>query len=1123
MNPLHLLLLGTPELWLGNEQIILPTRKTLALLVYLALAGNRQSRERLMVLFWPESDEKRSRGALRTTLTYLRRALPTSVAANLLHSSGDQIELDMTHLIVDAQQLAEAVEKRDATQLTAVLTHHRGSFLEGFTLADAPSFEEWATVQREQLQRQLAQLFDQLSQQQLAARQFAEATTTAVRWRSSNPLDEAAHRRLIESYLLAGNQTAARQAYEQCRAVLAAELGVAPAPATQAMIKRLRVDAPQPPPQPGATPNNRPIGSVFVGRIAEHSKLVAWWQMGQTQIVTIQGEPGIGKTRLVAEFLRWVAVQGGDIVQGRAFEAGGRLPYQPLIDGLRQRLEQENAPEDLLSDVWLAALSRLLPELRDRYPDLPATTADERLAVTELLEAIARLGQSLAQKGGGKTAVWFIDDLQWADAATLDALFYCARSWATSQTPLLLLFTIRSDALALDASLAAWLAQLHREVTMTHLGLGPLSAGETSELIARWQMIPTDLTALGDWLYRETGGHPFYLSETLQAWREEGNAAWIATQTRLVAIPNVRQLVLSRVRQLSLAGRGLLTAVSVLGRPASFAQLCQVARLDDETALLGLDELLARGLLAETNHLAYPYSFTHDHVRDIVYDEAGAARRRVFHHRAYTALLVETPPAAELAHHALAAGLAEAALTHSAAAGAEAMAVFALRDAVYHYEQARTLLQTLATVEPLAQTIYSKLGRAYELLGDLAAAEAVCREFLALARQGNQPELVCEALNRLASLAIYSQRLETAVSHLHEVAALAEQHQLARALVEAEWNLAQLAQHHYQIASALHHSQRALTNARQLNDAELIARSLNSLGYAHLLRGAFAACGTTMQEAQTRYEALGNRALVADSLTGRAGALVFEGDHAQAIGLAQLAQAIYKEIENPWGLLFSGGWLAAALVDNGRLSEALSVCLAGSEHVQTLGTTPVSIWNRLWLGNSYRALHDVESAVAVHEAAARINEAAPLGAFGWYIAAELCADYWLLGRWEQAYEAAQMALQRCVYDAVPQIVLPQWAITAVLLHAGDNQQAYADLHQAEQLWATLPRFRVPYLRAQAVAAEWAEQTAQAVAYLQEALALAQQLRLPNEQEAIAASLRSVDICHSNEASRRTVE
>ena len=78
----------------------------------------------------------------------------------------------------------------------------------------------------------------------------------------------------------------------------------------------------------------------------------------------------MGKTRLVGEFLDWAGLQGADVLRGQAFEAGAQLLYQPIITALRQRLERENAPEDLLADVWLAELSRLLPELLERYPDL---------------------------------------------------------------------------------------------------------------------------------------------------------------------------------------------------------------------------------------------------------------------------------------------------------------------------------------------------------------------------------------------------------------------------------------------------------------------------------------------------------------------------------------------------------------------------------------------------------------------------------------------------------------------------------------------------------------------------------------------------------------------------------
>src|SRR5207302_6503281 len=120
-------------------------------------------------------------------------------------------------------------------------------------------------------------------------------------------------------------------------------------------------------------------------------------RQGQPQAVLVVGEAGIGKTRLVSEFIARVRAQGADILAGQAFEMGGRLPYQPLVQALRPRLEEENAPEDLLDDLWLAELSRILPELRVRYPDLPAPTEDELTAKGRLFEAVARLFDVLAR------------------------------------------------------------------------------------------------------------------------------------------------------------------------------------------------------------------------------------------------------------------------------------------------------------------------------------------------------------------------------------------------------------------------------------------------------------------------------------------------------------------------------------------------------------------------------------------------------------------------------------------------------------------------------------------------------------------------------------------------------
>src|SRR5207248_760634 len=112
----------------------------------------------------------------------------------------------------------------------------------------------------------------------------------------------------------------------------------------------------------------RPPGELvapLVGRAAAFTQLVGSFQQarqGRPQAALVEGEAGIGKTRLAHDFGIWARAQGADVLSGQAFEMGGRLPYQPLVEAVRQRLEEENAPEDLLDDLWLAELSRLVPE-----------------------------------------------------------------------------------------------------------------------------------------------------------------------------------------------------------------------------------------------------------------------------------------------------------------------------------------------------------------------------------------------------------------------------------------------------------------------------------------------------------------------------------------------------------------------------------------------------------------------------------------------------------------------------------------------------------------------------------------------------------------------------------------
>lgn len=156
----------------------------------------------------------------------------------------------------------------------------------------------------------------------------------------------------------------------------------------------------------------------LVGRASAFNQLIGSFQQaqqGQPQAVLVVGEAGIGKTRLVTEFVARAQSQGAEVLCGYAIAMGGRLPYQLPVEALRQRLQAENAPENLVEDLWLAELARLLPELRVRYPGLPTPTQDELAAKVRLFEAVARLLDAMAKRS---SLVLLLEDLHWVDGAS---------------------------------------------------------------------------------------------------------------------------------------------------------------------------------------------------------------------------------------------------------------------------------------------------------------------------------------------------------------------------------------------------------------------------------------------------------------------------------------------------------------------------------------------------------------------------------------------------------------------------------------------------------------------------------------------------------------------------------
>jgi DNA-binding SARP family transcriptional activator/tetratricopeptide (TPR) repeat protein len=429
-----------------------------------------------------------------------------------------------------------------------------------------------------------------------------------------------------------------------------------------------------------------PTGVPFVGRDPQLERLRERWTQvegGTGSAVVVGGEPGIGKTRLAAEFAGVVHKQGALVLYGRCDE-GLAVPYQPFVGALRS-YASEVGRDRLRAETGRLApeLSRLLPELAGLGEPVRGDPESERFA---LFEAVAMLIEAITRE---HPALLVLDDLHWAARPTLLLLRHLIRS--ERRLRVLMLGTYRGTELEQGDGLAQLLADLYRDATTERLILQGLDERAIAALLQAAPGHPPGKRAsqLAHELHAQTAGNPFFVRELL-AHRADSGEGPDATATSAAIPEEVRHVISHRVARLSESAARALSAAAVAGPSFSFVLLERV--LGDRADVLdALDEAVAAGLLTDAEHGVYV--FAHALVRQTIYGQLGSARRMRLHRQLGEALegLDETQVSVEeLAHHfaqAAADGQAVKAVDYALAAGRSASARLGDEEAVAHYER----------------------------------------------------------------------------------------------------------------------------------------------------------------------------------------------------------------------------------------------------------------------------------------------------------------------------------------------------------------------------------------------------------------------------------------------------